>query len=505
MCRAFLLFLLILFGGSSAETIAQITDHNSQHANETNTQAERLVHEGLELTGAGQFAQAIRAFEEAIKLEPDYADAYAALGRAYFKMREWRRAAAYLRRATALNAKQKDAKNAVQQQSSVPEQFSATTAKPGDVKPLVLEPVSKPVEPIRHTAQPAPTPHAAITAASIQPQKIPPPRTTAIPTFASLAMKLNAAEAPQQVPPKALPDEKTASEGPPLKIDVASAPEEKQEPTGANVSMDVSPVVTASENAVSPIPLNLASEDVSLTKIYRVGPGDVLDIRINEAQPQQSTLFTVTSAGLLEHPLFAEPLKVSALTTEEIQTKIQNDLKTRALIENPAVTVGVRDYASHAVLVSGLVKVSGTKFLRREAIPLYVVVADAQPLPEAAKVTVVRNELNQVFEIDLTNVAHMNLLVRTGDVINLQPNETEFIYVGGEVKAPGEKIFRRGLTLMQAILSAGGVTSKAKAAEIGRDNEQGFLVKTSFRLKDIQTGKTMDPVIQPGDRIMIIR
>jgi protein involved in polysaccharide export with SLBB domain len=152
-----------------------------------------------------------------------------------------------------------------------------------------------------------------------------------------------------------------------------------------------------------------------------------------------------------------------------------------------------------------LVKDSGTKFLRREAIPLYVVVADAQPLPEAAKVTVVRNELNQMFEIDLRKVEEMTLLVRPGDIINLQRNESQFIYVGGEVKAPGEKIFRRGLTLTQAILSAGGVTRKAKVAEIGRDDGQGFLTKSSFKLDDIQTGKTIDPVIKAGDRIMILR
>jgi protein involved in polysaccharide export with SLBB domain len=291
-----------------------------------------------------------------------------------------------------------------------------------------------------------------------------------------------------------------------VKIETTSTPEEKQEPAVNSVSLNASPTPSPIANeSVSPVPLNPPSEDVSLTKVYRVGPGDVLDVRINEAQPQQSTLFTVTPAGLLEHPLLAEPLNVSTLTTEQIQTRIENDLKKRAVIEEPTVTVGVRDYASHSVLVSGLVKDSGTKFLRREAIPLYVVVADAQPLPEAAKVTVMRNELNQIFEIELTNVAQMDLLVRPGDVVNLQPNETQFIYIGGEVKDPGEKIFRRGLKLTQAIISAGGVTSKSKVAEIGRDDGRGFLVKTRYKLKDIQTGKTKDPLVNAGDRIMILR
>jgi protein involved in polysaccharide export with SLBB domain len=131
-------------------------------------------------------------------------------------------------------------------------------------------------------------------------------------------------------------------------------------------------------------------------------------------------------------------------------------------------------------------------------------VADAQPLPEAARVTVVRNELNQMYEIDLTQTADMNLLVRPGDVITLLPNVTQFIYIGGEVKFPGEKTYRRGLTLMQAIIAAGGVTPKSKEAEIGRDDGRGFLIGTGFNLRDIVSGKTADPLLRPGDRIMIL-
>jgi protein involved in polysaccharide export with SLBB domain len=143
--------------------------------------------------------------------------------------------------------------------------------------------------------------------------------------------------------------------------------------------------------------------------------------------------------------------------------------------------------------------------LRREAIPLYVVVADAQPLPEAARVTVVRNEQHQIFEIDLTQSADMNLLVRPSDVITLHPGVTQFIYIGGEVKNPGEKTFRRGLTLTQAIITAGGTTEKSKVAQIGRDDGRGFLVETVFNLTEIGSGKAADPLLKPGDRIMILR
>ena len=272
-------------------------------------------------------------------------------------------------------------------------------------------------------------------------------------------------------------------------------------PPPAPVKTGPVPIKTETEKPSEEV--NAAATDLALTKIYRVGPNDVLDIRINDSASPQSTLFTITAAGLLEHPMLAEPLHAAGLTVDEISSRFEQDLKRRALNDNPKVSVGVRDYASHTVLVSGLVKDSGTKILRREAIPLYVVVADAQPLPEAARATVVRNESNETFEIDLGQSSDMNLLVRPGDVITLLPSVTQFVYIGGEVKMPGEKTFRRGLTLTQAIISAGGVTRKPKEARLGRDDGNGFLVVTRFKLKDIESGKVPDPVVKPGDRIMI--
>jgi len=289
------------------------------------------------------------------------------------------------------------------------------------------------------------------------------------------------------------------------------------QPENVQVAMTVKPPSSApAKNETEPVktgpPANevndvaeadAAANEVNLTKIYRVGPNDVLDIRINDSASPASTLFTVSPSGFLEHPLLAEPLKASGLTVEEISASFESELKRRALVEKPAVMVGVRDYASHMILVSGLVKDSGTKILRREAIPLYVVVADAQPLPEAGRVTVLRNESNEIFEIDLTETSEMNLLVQPGDVITLLPNVTQFVYIGGEVKLPGEKTFRRGLTLTQAIISAGGVTPKGKEARIARDNGKGFLAVTRYKLKEIESGKAQDPVVKAGDRITI--
>ena len=247
----------------------------------------------------------------------------------------------------------------------------------------------------------------------------------------------------------------------------------------------------------------VTAHDSEIIRIYRVGVGDVLDVRMQNAPPEQSTLYTVSPAGLLEHPILSRPLKVAGKTTDEIRTMIEADLKSRAVNTNPEVMVGVREYVSHTLLVSGLVRDPGTKVLRREAIPFYVVIADAQLLPEAGRVSITSGETGHTALVELSDSVAMNRLVRSGDVITVQATPVEYFYIGGDVKMPGEKAFRSGLKLTQGILVAGGLASKSDEAQVARENEEGLLVITTYKLKDINLGNVPDPFIKPGDRITI--
>ncbi len=283
-----------------------------------------------------------------------------------------------------------------------------------------------------------------------------------------------------------------------LKVTIASnEPPKSDRPVGSQVAN----TATTSTSA-SPV-TKLPEKEISLTRIYRVGPGDVLDINLGTVPTPDSTGTTVTPAGFLNHSSLLEPLAVSGLTLDEITDKFQSALKQQGSTTNAKVSVGIRDYVSHAIMVSGLVKDPGMKILRREAIPLSVVVADAQPLPESGTVTIVRNESKESFTVDMTQPAEMTMLVHAGDVITLIATPPQFFYVAGDVKAPGEKVFRRGLTLTQAILSAGGPTGKSKDVRISRENSEGFLKVIRYKLKEIDEGKMPDPLIQPGDRIIL--
>ncbi len=259
--------------------------------------------------------------------------------------------------------------------------------------------------------------------------------------------------------------------------------------------------------APAPTTTNAVTTTAPLTSIYRIGVGDVLDIRLlNLSEARQSTLFTVLAGGVVEYPLLTNPMNVAGLTTDELALQLISALRKRGVYDKPQVRVSVRDYASHAVLVSGLAGDPGTKILRREAIPLYVVVAEAQPKPEAGRAIVISHSTGKTTSADLNDAAAMNMLVQQGDVINLVVRPREFFYVGGEINAPGQKDFHTGMTLTQAVLASGGVTRIAAGrVKVSRQGDDGRLVSVEYNLKEIEDGHVPDPSINAGDRIEVAR
>ena len=380
-------------------------DHPKPPSPEAKAGAKRLYRAGVEYGLAGLYRQAAASFEQAVKLNPTYADAYFSLGHAYLDLSQWEQAINSLERGLTLKPKDKDG-------------------------------------------------------------------------IARLAYA------------RSMLEREPGSQG-----NISLNTDDKREHAeGSHVSLSSGGILANSK----------APDDIALTKIYRIGPGDVLEVRLTSGASTQPTSHTVTQAGLLEHPDLSAPLPSVGLTLDEITARIEDDLKRRSY-RNMNVVVTVNEYVSHTILVSGLVKEPGVKILKREAIPLYVVVADAQPMPEAENVTLLRHDSNESYVIDLAKPSEMNLLVRPRDVVTLHANPAQFFYIGGEVKSPGEKSFRRGLTLTQAIIAAGGVTKDSKEARLARDSGNGYLVMHRFKLKDIDSGKAPDPPLQPGDRITIVK
>jgi tetratricopeptide (TPR) repeat protein len=242
------------------------------------------------------------------------------------------------------------------------------------------------------------------------------------------------------------------------------------------------------------------------TAVYRVGPGDVLDIRAAGGRERRTTSFEVTPTGLLAYPSLSEPLKVAGLTTEQIAARLGAELKLRTGSADPDIAVGVRDYVSHAIIVSGMVKDAGTKILQREGVPLYVIIAYAQPLPGAGQALVASRATGRSTEVDLSDTRATKMLVRPGDVITVRARPEQYFYIAGAVRQPGQKKFHAGLTLTQAVLAAGGVSTPGAAlVVISRQTGDGHLKTIRYALKEIGVGRSPDPAIQPGDRIEVSR
>lgn len=256
-----------------------------------------------------------------------------------------------------------------------------------------------------------------------------------------------------------------------------------------------------------PVPAGPASPAAvtTPTDVYRVGVGDTLDIQLLDGKVSNSTLYMVQAGGLVEYPPLGDPFVAAGKTADEIAAHIKSELRRRAIPNDAPVVVGVRDYASHTVIISGLVGLPGAKVLRREAVPLYVVIADAQPLPEAGRVLITSDSGGRTTEVALDDQAVSNTLVRPGDVINVLGKQQRFYYIAGKVEAPGQKDFHPGITLTQAILAAGGALHASKTALVTRQVNNGLLSASKYDMKKIMTGSTPDPALQPGDRIEVIR
>jgi protein involved in polysaccharide export with SLBB domain len=216
----------------------------------------------------------------------------------------------------------------------------------------------------------------------------------------------------------------------------------------------------------------------------------------------KSTLFTVVESGMIDLPVAGGTISVAGLTPEEIQSVIAAELKRRAVEEKAQVSVGVRQYLSHAATITGLVIHPGTRFLRREMVPLYVVLAESQLRNDGGRVVIMRGGTPGEPH-DLSDPSTLNLNVQSGDIITISSRPQEFYYIGGRVNYPGQKQFQPGITLLQAILASGGTTSKDSKVDISREGAGGKLVTIRYNLRQIKSGAVQDPRLAAGDRIEV--
>src|SRR5688572_3931797 len=93
--------VLLIVPVNTASAQARFNKDNA--SNETYSESKRLYAEGVKYALAGLYSQAAQLFQQAVKLDPKFADAHFALGHAYYDMGRWKQAIESFKRAVDLN------------------------------------------------------------------------------------------------------------------------------------------------------------------------------------------------------------------------------------------------------------------------------------------------------------------------------------------------------------------------------------------------------------------
>ncbi len=241
------------------------------------------------------------------------------------------------------------------------------------------------------------------------------------------------------------------------------------------------------------------------TDIYKVGIGDVLFINLKNT-PQGSGFYTVRDDGTIDYPLAGDDVSVLGQTTESIGQILRSGV---SLFSNPEFEVKVREYSSHKINVKGAVDHPGEKSIQREAVPLYVIRAEAGVDPKAKKVVIQRAPFLAPESYALNAEATDKLLIGSGTSVEFVADlertaiVQDHYFISGDLSSAGQRDLRPGLTLYQAAIEANIAKGLPKRAIIRRKQGDGSIRSYEYDLKSIKDGRTPDPSLKPGDMVEI--
>lgn len=244
---------------------------------------------------------------------------------------------------------------------------------------------------------------------------------------------------------------------------------------------------------------------------YIVGVRDILDIRVFD-EPDLSKEASVSEAGDIRFPLLGS-LRVAGLTPRQIEVLIAQKLGERYLVA-PQVFVALKEYNSRRAVVLGMVKNPGTYALMGETTVLDLVSRAGGVLETGGKTWVLVRRGNRPSEkteppllIDANRLLRrgekqLNIAVEDGDTLFVP--KSDGVYVYGEVKKPGVVLYRDGLTVLQAISLAEGLSARANPGKVQIiRTDEGREQKIRVDLDAIVDDARRDVVLKPEDIIVV--
>jgi polysaccharide biosynthesis/export protein len=260
---------------------------------------------------------------------------------------------------------------------------------------------------------------------------------------------------------------------------------------------------------------------------YRIGPGDVLDVRVFNRPQLSRDAVRVDGRGTIRMPLIDEDIPAACRTESELA----QDIATRYLKyqRHPHVDVFVKEFNSQPVAVIGAVNQPGRFQLQRRVRLLELMAFAGGPSERAGgRIQIVRTSGVATCESSLE--AHpaadgesqggglialdMNATLRgdegsnpymmPGDVVSVP--EAEQAFVVGNVLRPSAVSLKEPVTVSRAIAMAGGVMpdSKLDKVRIVRQEPRGGSKSEFFvDIKAIDKWQAEDVRLQPGDIVEV--
>jgi len=252
---------------------------------------------------------------------------------------------------------------------------------------------------------------------------------------------------------------------------------------------------------------------------YRIGPGDVLDIRILNRPNLSREAVRVEGSGMIRMPLIDTEIQAACKTEGELAREIaQRYLK---FYKQPQVDVFIKEYHSRQVAVIGAVNEQSRFELQRRIRLLELLTYAKGPSPKAGQtINIVHAQQSQVchqadgatddtkafasykLSETLTGDPRSNPYVEPGDIITLP--EANQVYVVGNVFTPLTIPLKEPITLSRAVAMAGGVKQDSKKDKVRIVRQEPGMTTSKEIVVDltaIEKKRAEDIALMPNDII----
>lgn len=258
-------------------------------------------------------------------------------------------------------------------------------------------------------------------------------------------------------------------------------------------------------------PLDAQEEASSMD--YRIGAKDLLEIRIFGHDDMTMTV-RVSADGSITLP-FLKKVEVEGLSKGELETKL-SQLYAEKYLENPQVTIFIREYRSKMVSVIGAVVNQGQyELFGRQTLVEIITIAGGITAEAGEEIFVTRpNEGNgHVLKISIDELLRgdvtKNIPIQPKDIIHIPIERLVKVYVFGRVNKPGALEVRKSKlpTLVQAIAEAGGFAERAAkgSVKILRKGEDGKIITIKVNVNELIDGSKGKRYVQlkEGDTVYV--